>query len=73
MDEEGAQGSSNGAHHAEDGQVPDIVEHAGAVQAQAVRVQAKIPVPPKMGLQHAGGTGRLLQGMLNISIQIMIS
>ena len=35
--------ASNGTHGAEDGHIPCIVEHAGAVRCQAVCVQAKVP------------------------------
>ena len=47
------------SHANEDGHVPDIVEHAGAVEGQAVCVQAKVAEAPKVGCQD--GPGVLLQ------------
>lgn len=42
----------HGAHEAEYGYVPDIIEHARAVERQAVGVQPKIAVAPKMRVQN---------------------
>ena len=42
----------HGAHEAENGDVPDIVEHARAVERQAVGVQTKIAVAPEMRVQN---------------------
>ncbi len=41
----------HGAHEAEDGYVPHIVEHARAVECQAVGVQPEIAVSPKVRAQ----------------------
>ena len=39
---QGAHQAAYGAHDAEDGHVPGIVEHAGAVGGHTVRIQPKI-------------------------------
>ena len=39
-------------HQAEDWHVPHIVEHALPIQGQAVCVEAKIPIPPKVRAQN---------------------
>ena len=49
--EAGAHDAANGAHGHEDGHVPQIVEHTGAVKRQAVRVQPEVTVSPEVGLE----------------------
>ena len=43
----------NSPHQAEDGHIPHIVKHALPIQRQAVRVEPKVPIPPKVRAQDA--------------------
>ena len=52
---ESAQQPPSSPHHAEDWHVPGIVEHAGAVEGQAVCVQPKVAVAPKVRQQDVAG------------------
>ena len=55
VDPERAQQAPSGPHEAEDGHVPHIVEHARAIKGQAVRVQSKVAVAPKVRQQNVAG------------------
>ena len=60
MDPEGSHEAANGAHEAEHRDVPNIVEHARAVERKAVCVQAKVPVAAKVRVEDV--LWMLLQG-----------
>ena len=49
FDEEGPHETPDSPHAHKDGQVPYIVEHAGAIEGQAVSVQPKVSVAAKVG------------------------
>ena len=49
--EAGAHHAPDGAHAHKDGNVPQVVEHAGAVEGQAVGVQPKVAVPSEVRLK----------------------
>lgn len=51
MDPQRSHEAANGAHEAEHGDVPHIVEHARAVEGKAVRVQAEVPVAAKVRIE----------------------
>ena len=52
FDEESPHETPNGPHTHKDGQVPHIVEHARAIESEAVCVEAKVSVAAKVGDQH---------------------
>lgn len=49
--EAGTHDSPHSTHRHEDRHIPQVVEHAGAVESEAVGVQPEIAVPPEVSLE----------------------